>query len=286
MFERMLPAIALLALALTSPAAGPALAPAWPAVDLGDGLRWQPHPRALAAGLFVAGPGTDPRLLREALGSMRDAGMSVFWLDPPLAPDATGDAIARTLRAWAELRRRHPGLPWAMAGHGAGATLAAQAADTVEPSTRPQLLWMMAPRAGHEATDPAALPRAEAAIARVDALCNGRVDRVTRIVVMQGVDDGQVDAQQARALAVAAPAATLYRVPRAGHHDLLAQPETRMRLQRQLLQWIHQARSARTGWRAARPALAEASAPSAGAIEIAQAAGQAARGPLQRAPAP
>lgn len=235
-------------LLVASPGAGVPGIASLPGVDAATGRGWFAHPRPLAALLLVADARSDARLLREAIALLRDAGVSVLLLAGTATAVGDGRAPGRLAEAWADLRRRGAGLPLALAGHGRGAMLATQLADSLEPPQRPQLLWLLAP--GVAATDGAGPPRAvDAALARVDGLCNGRVERVTRVWLMHGTAELTSGASRTQALADASPAATLFRVPGAGSDDLLALADTRRQLLRLLSGWIHQVRAARSAWR-------------------------------------
>ncbi|MFO1329699.1 MAG: hypothetical protein U1F56_20230 [Rubrivivax sp.] len=229
-----------LGLALAAPAPVPsrsaALASAGPA-----------HPRPLAALLLVADARSDPRLLRELQRLLQGLRFDVRVVDVSALAGAPQLALDVLGRAWRGLRAQAPGLPLALAGHGFGATLATVMADGLEVDERPQLLWLLAP--GREVQVDAATPaldlqRPEAALARVDALCVGTLQRATQVLLVQGAQDGLVADDRARAIADAAPAATVYRVPAAGHHDLLARTEVREQLARLLMGWTVQARRA------------------------------------------
>lgn len=204
--------------------------------------RWFAHGRPLAAVMLVADARSDRRLLAEAVALLQGLRFSVLLVDDAGLPPER--AVQALQGAWQVLRRRSAGVPLALAGHGFGATLATVLADGLEADERPQLLWLLAPGRVADADAPLTpdLKRPDAALARVDALCVGTRERATQVLLLHGAQDALVPAERTRALADAAPGATLYRVPAAGHHDLLAPTEVRERLGRLLLGWTVQAR--------------------------------------------
>lgn len=234
---------------LLAPGAGLGLAAA------PTGPQWWPHDRPLAAALMVADPRAGPAPGRQLRALLERVGLSLMLLQAPLPGSAPAEALDAVARAWAQLRR-HVGaapLPLVLAGHGFGATLAVALADALHPTQWPQLLWLLAP--GRSAPwaltaasgAPEALLRPDVALARIDAVCNARTGALARVLLVQGERDAVVAPAQGRAMAAAAPGATLYRVRGAGHGDLLDGSEAQARLGRLVLEGVHAARRAAAG---------------------------------------
>lgn len=238
----------LLSLLLGTAAAGPVLPPA--ERDAVAGTAWWPQPRARAALLFVADARGDARLPMQAVELLHELGFSVMLLEGAALDVGPALALGRVGRAWAQLRQRQPGLPLVLAGHGSGATLAIALSDELVAAERPQLLWLLAPgRSGAPAWASRAglaegLIRPDVALARVDALCIGQIERATRVLVLHGDHDPQVTPEQTRALVAAAPEATVLRIRAAGRHDLLEGDESRTQVKRLLNGWLNALRRA------------------------------------------
>ncbi len=248
-----LPLAVLAALALVSTAVGLTRVAPPDSADADSGDGWWPHRQAQAAILFVADPRSDARLLKQSITLLRELGFSVMIINPAARAVAPARALVKVELAWSDLRRRQPGLPLVMAGHGFGATLASVLASELEPASRPQLLWLLAPgrpapwTLSERSSVPADLLRPEAALARVDALCIGQIQRATRLLLVHGSRDDLVSPLRTKALDDAAPEATVYRVKGAGHHDLLEAAESRSVLKRLLGGWLRAVRAARAG---------------------------------------
>jgi pimeloyl-ACP methyl ester carboxylesterase len=233
-------ALALLLAPRLTPAAPPAQA------------QWWPHARPLAAVLMVADPRAGAAPGQQLRAVLERVGLSLLLVQAPLPGHAPAQALEAVARGWAQLRR-HVGtapLPLALAGHGFGATLAVAMADALHPAQWPQLLWLLAPgRPGPWALTadsgaPEGLLRPDVALARIDAVCNARTGALARVLLVQGERDTVVAPEHGRAMAAAAPGATLYRVRGAGHDDLLAGSEAQARLSRLILEGVHAARRA------------------------------------------
>lgn len=236
--------VLLLALLLATAGAGPARSTAAPVIDPVSGAAWWPQAKARAAVLFVADPRSGEQLPRQAVSLLRELGFGVMLLDPRAMDLGPARALDRVAQAWSALARHQPGVPRVLAGHGLGATLATLMTDGLDAAQRPQLLWLLAPGrpaprrwfGGFDA--PPDLARPDAALARVDALCIGEIERATRILMVHGGQDREVPSALTQAIANAAPDATVLLIKAAGHDDLLEAADSHRVLTQLLNSWL------------------------------------------------